>query len=52
MPEGDDGATAVEVAVTLSRPFEAEVTVDWTTTPGTADAEVDFTSAYGEGLLI
>ncbi len=45
--EGDSGSTTLEFTVTLSPAATVEVTVDWATADGTAQAGTDYTSGSG-----
>ena len=45
--EGDTGTTTLTFDVTLSHPSATPVTVDWTTSPGTAAAGVDYVTGSG-----
>ena len=45
--EGQSGTSFVSFSVTLSHPSAAGVTVDWTTTPGTATPGTDYVAASG-----
>jgi large repetitive protein len=45
--EGDAGTTSLTFDVTLSHPSATSVTVDWTTSPGSATAGLDYVSGSG-----
>ena len=45
--EGDSGARTMAFALTLSAPSATPVSVQWTTTPGTATPGVDYTASSG-----
>ena len=47
LAEGDSGGAAMEFAVTLSRAAPGEVSVDWETSDGTAEAGTDYRSGGG-----
>ena len=47
LAEGDSGNAAMEFAVTLSRAAPGEVSVDWETSDGTAEAGTDYRSGGG-----
>jgi large repetitive protein len=45
--EGQSGTSSINFSVTLSHPSAMAVSVDWTTTPGTAAAGSDYVAASG-----
>ena len=45
--EGSSGTTVLRFAVILSHPSASVVTVDWTTTPGTASPGIDYVAGAG-----
>jgi chitinase len=45
--EGDGGTTSLTFDVTLSHASATPVTVDWTTSPGTATAGIDYVTSSG-----
>ena len=45
--EGQSGTSSINFGVTLSHPSALPVTLDWTTTPGTAAAGSDYLAASG-----
>lgn len=49
--EGDDGTTALTFTVTLSAAATGDVSVAWTTTDGSAQADVDYAAASGNLTL-
>ncbi|MEM9005210.1 MAG: Calx-beta domain-containing protein, partial [Cyanobacteria bacterium P01_F01_bin.86] len=48
LKEGDDDTTQATVTVSLSEPVNAEVTVDYDTEAGTAEADLDYVRVQGQ----
>ena len=47
LAEGNTGTSTITFTVSLSHPSAAPVTVDWSTSPGTAAAGIDYVSGSG-----